>query len=231
MAKVTIPSSLITHSPSREKRRGSGSTVDFDDDCFAHHLRDGYRSLSGSWFRRAFSARKLGAIRLGQVSPWSGNAPSDSHLRTSRPLAAGAGLDMDADTKNPFTEDGFMHLYRRPMSGKARYTWVHWARRISASNVSQPPLWTLNNLSTRSSHRRARSLDTPSEKVDPVSHPFSSSTPASVPDTYNRTIRTVAFDNSCSARPGAYARVESNGCAAMGLSRYRWDEVVVDGGE
>ncbi|KAF2796599.1 hypothetical protein K505DRAFT_373085 [Melanomma pulvis-pyrius CBS 109.77] len=41
---------------------------------------------------------------------------------------------MGSDTVNPFTETSLLDLYRDPNKGKARYTWVHWARRVSASN-------------------------------------------------------------------------------------------------
>jgi hypothetical protein len=151
LASVTVPSNLTVSSPIQEKKsHGSELTVDFDDKFLAERLQDGYQTLAGSWFRRAFSARKLKDIRLSSVNTWSGNPSRPSSQTASGLLAAGTGIDVDSDTKSPFTENSLMYLYHHPTSGKARYTWVHWAQRVAASN------------STRSSvslRRRARSLD------------------------------------------------------------------------
>jgi hypothetical protein len=135
LVKVTVPSSLTASSPIKEKHsKGPAMAVEFDDKLFAERLRDGYRSLAGNWFKRAFSARKLQDIRLAQIDTWSGTCSQSSGQGASGLLAAGAGIDVDTDTKSPFSEDGIMGLYRSPKSGKARYTWVHWAQRVASSN-------------------------------------------------------------------------------------------------
>jgi hypothetical protein len=57
----------------------------------------------------------------------------------------GEGINHTSDTRSPFTEESLMKLYNKPVTGKARYTWVHRARRISASNnlplvkITSPP--------------------------------------------------------------------------------------------
>ncbi|KAF2008521.1 hypothetical protein BU24DRAFT_360144 [Aaosphaeria arxii CBS 175.79] len=124
---------------------GSTADIDFDDKYFAERLRQSYRSLAGGWLRRTLSSRTLKYIELGRVSPWSGysscrdfrSAPSPPPL-FSRLLARGRGrTSVDDDDASPFTEHNLMDLYRNPPSGKARYTWVHWARRLAASNESR----------------------------------------------------------------------------------------------
>jgi hypothetical protein len=135
LVKVTVPSSLTANSPINEKHaKGPAMAVEFDDKFFADRLRDGYRSLSGNWFQRSFSARKLKDIRLTQINTWSGSC-SQPNSQPSGLLAAGAGIDMDADARSPFTEDSLMNLYFHPSSGKARYTWVHWAQRVASTNT------------------------------------------------------------------------------------------------
>lgn len=63
---------------------------------------------------------------------------------------AGAGIELDDDTRSPFTEYNLLTLYHHPASGRARYTWVHWAQRIAASS----------DVSSSSQHgRRTKSLD------------------------------------------------------------------------
>ena len=139
LVKVTVPSSLTTSSPDPEKKKGSSDTVDFDDAFLAERMRAGHRELAGNWFKRTFSARTLRHISLGQVNTWSGAQPQAPNSATSGLLAAGAGLDIEADARSPFTENSLLKLYGTPKSGKARYTWVHWVRRVTASNTSQMP--------------------------------------------------------------------------------------------
>ncbi|KAF1916130.1 hypothetical protein BDU57DRAFT_516034 [Ampelomyces quisqualis] len=151
IVKVIVPGSLTINSPvNSHKEKGNAVTVDFDDKFFAERLREEYRTLAGHWFRRALSARKLKAIRLGRVHTWSGASYPPSRNGASGLLAAGAGIDVDDDTRSPFTEHNLMTLYHRPTSGRARYTWVHWAQRVAASNDAS---------SSSKYHRRARSLD------------------------------------------------------------------------
>lgn len=187
VVKLCVPSSLTASGPAGEGKQ----TVDFDDQYLAKRLHDGHRQLAGSWVRRAFSARKLVAIRLGQISAWSGSAAQDNQRNASGLLATGAGFDLDMDAKSPFTEDSLMSLYRRPKSGKARYTWVHWARRIAAANTRRQ---TLDRQSTQSSRPRARSLDAAAEKRAPSSiHVLGASA-----ETHPDDITTVQFVHSFS---------------------------------
>lgn len=131
-ANIIIPSDLSTTSPDRQQ------TVDFDDKLFAERLRRAHRELAGSWVKRQFSARKLRYIQLAQSSAWSGSSSIATHnTETSRLLALGAGTDTSADAQTPFTEEKLLQLYKHPKTGKARYTWVHWARRVASSNISQ----------------------------------------------------------------------------------------------
>jgi len=118
--------------------------VEFDDKFFADRLRDGYRSLAGNWFRRSFSARILKDIRLGSINTWSGT-PLQPSSQSSGLLATGAGIDVDADARSPFTEDSLLNLYYHPTSGKARYTWVHWAQRVASTNSTQRRKQSANN--------------------------------------------------------------------------------------
>lgn len=134
---------------------------DYDDMHFAQELRGAYARLAGSWVRRAVSARKLRYVRLGRVGAWSGGGCclSQSISPSSRGgcdgrgstctcictctdagtlLAARGGLMSTTATMDgvgtPFTEQALWELYCKPATGDARYTWVHWARRVAASN-------------------------------------------------------------------------------------------------
>ncbi|KAF2108333.1 hypothetical protein BDV96DRAFT_636886 [Lophiotrema nucula] len=157
--RIVIPSSLslslTTRSPERKQKQkqanhhheekatggggGADRTVDFDDKYLALRLRASYRALAGPWLLRALSARTLDRIQIGRLGVWSGDDTSchfhctqASHLRllASHPHA----LDDENDTKTVFTESALLELYKSPEAGKARYTWVHWARRLAASN-------------------------------------------------------------------------------------------------
>jgi hypothetical protein len=186
LENIPIPASLTTSSPDQKtKKRGNevGETktqtdhdsvvLDFDDKFFAERLRAAYTSLSGSWFHHTFPARKLRYVQLGQVSAWSGSssleaydcrASSATHL-----LAAGTGLDINEATHSPFTEQKLMDLYHNPASGKARYTWVHWARRVAASNGSFESL--SSSPSTRSRKSSSGDDETQKTPTTPTSSP------------------------------------------------------------
>lgn len=153
LEQIAIPSSLTATSPDRAGRkiphREKDGPVDFDDMYFAQQLREAYKKLTGSWLRRALSARKLRYIRLADVYVWSGGSSNGvgrgcdggiTHT-SSTILAARDGIDTTPDAQSPFTEHNLMHLYRNPRVGKARYTWVHWAQRLAAANaaMSSPP--------------------------------------------------------------------------------------------
>ncbi|KAF1357938.1 hypothetical protein EJ07DRAFT_126547 [Lizonia empirigonia] len=133
-AKITIPSDLSTTSPNRHR------AIDFDDMYLAECLRQSHCELAGSWAKRHLSARKLRYIRLSQNSAWSDSASNPTHqeVAPSRLLASGAGPGTGEDAR-PFTEEKLMHLYKYPKTGKARYTWVHWARRVALSNTAALP--------------------------------------------------------------------------------------------
>jgi hypothetical protein len=124
-----------------------GPTVDFDDQLFAERLRDAYRSLAGPWFLRVLSVRRLRYIRIGWISVWSGDDSFSNHWFPGKPsstvtslsvsmqtlLAARGGLEIEGGGMSIFTEEGLLKLFRKPASGKARYGWVHWARRVAAT--------------------------------------------------------------------------------------------------
>ncbi|KAF1848423.1 uncharacterized protein K460DRAFT_266582, partial [Cucurbitaria berberidis CBS 394.84] len=168
LVRIDVPSDLTTVSPIRHGRttRNTGE-IEFDDRFFAEQLRAGYHELAGGWFARAFSARKLCRIQLGLASTWSGSTSQDSVRGTAGLLEKGEGIDSCSDTRSPFTEDGLLKLYKKPLAGKARYTWVHWARRVAASNDSRRP--PPSRQSTRPSRRRARSLDSPQMEDEKIS--------------------------------------------------------------
>ncbi|CAO2654292.1 Nn.00g110250.m01.CDS01 [Neocucurbitaria sp. VM-36] len=186
LARIDVPSDLTTASPIRygKKTRSMGE-IDFDDMYFAERLRASHHELAGSWITRTFSARKLRRIQLGQTSTWSGCTSQEPTRGTAGLLARGEGIDIFSDSRSPFTEDGLMKLYAKPTTGKARYTWVHWARRVAASNDSQRPLPLQQYLPTRSSRRRARSLDSPPNEDEKLTlcaylHDESTTTPDTV---------------------------------------------------
>ncbi|KAJ4303488.1 hypothetical protein N0V90_002383 [Kalmusia sp. IMI 367209] len=153
LEQLAIPSGLVTtspephararnasHSPAKEYRNQekAGIAVDFDDMFFALKLRAAYRNLAGPWALRALSARRLRCIRLNRISAWSGAKvrPEPSEGASGELLAARRGLASPSSTSSsPFTEHRLLSLYRRPKTGKARYTWVHWARRVAAANA------------------------------------------------------------------------------------------------
>lgn len=161
LARIVVPSNLVTNNPDRnQKRTKHAGDVEFDDKVFAEQLKAGYHRLVGNWVARALSARKMQHICLGQTSSWSGVV--DQNLDHGMPglLATNEGI-APSEFQSPFTEQGLKQLYCSPKSGQARYTWVHWARRIAASNSSlhNSPPSKLPRM--RSDHRRARSLDCP----------------------------------------------------------------------
>lgn len=128
-AKIVIPSDLATTSPDRCQ------SIDFDDKYLAERMRVAHNEIAGSWVKRCLSARRLRYIRLSQDSAWSESPFNsvESEGGASRLLATGSGTDTENAT---FTENKLMHLYKHPKSGKARYTWVHWARRVASSHAT-----------------------------------------------------------------------------------------------
>jgi hypothetical protein len=153
LERLVVPESLSTRHAGTEKETekrkigdlGKGMMRDFDDEELARRLRDAYRGLAGSWFRRTFSARKLRCIRLARVDVWSGEGPSGVQYRSrSSSGVTGArrmlmarvvrGGSEDMDTQSQFSEKSLWDLYQHPKFGKARYAWVHWARRVASCN-------------------------------------------------------------------------------------------------
>lgn len=79
-------------------------------------------------------ARKLRYICLRQSSAWSETHESVAfhEPNANKLLASGAESDIEDMT---FTEDKLLHLFNHLKSGKARYTWVHWARRVAMAHL------------------------------------------------------------------------------------------------
>jgi hypothetical protein len=131
-ARIIIPNDLATTSSNTRY------SVDFDDKYLAERLRSAHRELAGPWVQRCFSARKLRYICLRQSSAWSeSHEPVALHgINANKLLASGAGSGLEDTT---FTEDKLLHFFRHPKSGKARYTWVHWARRVAMAHLDSKP--------------------------------------------------------------------------------------------
>jgi hypothetical protein len=147
LTQITVPNSLTMKSIEKMsentwKRGRIGSNkngtneIDFDDMLFARQLQDGYRRLNKPCVLRAFSAKKLHAIRIEQVNTWSGTQASGSNGTTSRLLAAHGGFDMETSIGSPFTEQNLLRLFQTPKLGHGRYTWTCWAQRCAAINTS-----------------------------------------------------------------------------------------------
>lgn len=203
LVRVDVPSNLTAKIPGQRGQKSEfGETVDFDDQYFAQRLRAGYHELAGSWFARAFSARTLNCIRLGQFCAWSG-LPSPKAARSiSGLLAMGEGIELSSDLQSPFTENGLMKLYNKPAIGKARYTWVHWSRKITSWDKGNRCLPLEHVPSTLLHNRRTRSLDDTLQKADE----HSSFTPYSS-DARQDAITTIQFVQSLSKRRVLFALV------------------------
>ncbi|KAF2807672.1 uncharacterized protein BDZ99DRAFT_572579 [Mytilinidion resinicola] len=119
-------------------------TLDFDDEVLARQLREGYRKMAEPWWRRLGSARGLGRIGVGRWDGWSGSDGWGDE--EERDLGRGGRLLAARDTSDTFSEAKLWGLFQNPRTGKARYAWVHWARRVAAANQpssssqpAQPP--------------------------------------------------------------------------------------------
>jgi hypothetical protein len=135
ITKIVVPSNLTTSNPDPSNKRKKGAeNIEFDDNFFAERLISAYRELAGSWLRRTLGARKLERIQLGQTCAWSGMSLDDQECYTSGLLSIAGGIPINSQSVSPFTEESLMNLYKKPFTGKARYTWVHWARRVATSN-------------------------------------------------------------------------------------------------
>ncbi|KAM3414398.1 hypothetical protein BST61_g11036 [Cercospora zeina] len=127
---LTIPASN-DYSAIRTNEKGNTeqhtSSHNFDDQDLFHQIHSAYRSLA-SRFLRAFCARSLSRI---VVSSPATRAPEAGHgwllsPRSPRFLAYQGPTDT-------FSEETIMEIYRRPHSGKQRFAFVHWARRLAGS--------------------------------------------------------------------------------------------------
>lgn len=58
-----------------------------------------------------------------------------------------------------FNEENLMRLFLKPKTGEARYTWVHWAQRLSASCSSTPPRDIASSSSASSSPSSSSQLE------------------------------------------------------------------------
>ncbi len=139
MLRIDIPNDLVVSSMTRHGKKGRKyrGQLDFDDEYFALCLQAGYIDLLGNWFTRTLGPRKLKSIQVGRTNKWSGCKWQGTNGTMSRLLAAGSGFHSPGESRSPFTESALFRLYQEPSSGKARYTWVHWARRLAASNVME----------------------------------------------------------------------------------------------
>jgi hypothetical protein len=107
--------------------------LDWDDAHLFTLLRSSYRTLAGHY--RFFSARSLQAIRLSHSSTCGASCLEEPQPR--RPSVGGHTLPKSPRylgskglTYN-FSEHELMKYFRDPELGKARYAWVHWAKRIA----------------------------------------------------------------------------------------------------
>jgi len=135
---IVVPGSLTTTEVCRQGRKWGQrekreAVVDFDDMLLARRLEDGYKKLAGRRILGALSARSFRYIQLAQVSTWSGAQMVVLDNGTGELLAARHGPG-SRDKQTPFTEHDLMHLCKHPETGKACYSWVHWARRVAALN-------------------------------------------------------------------------------------------------
>ena len=118
--------------------RKQAAQIDFDDAFFAHELRKSYFTLSGSFISRTFSASTLSHIRLSQYALWSGTTATTppTHHPLQGLLATSQGHALAHNEATPFNEEALLVLFRKPMSGFRRYSWVSWARKLSSSSSS-----------------------------------------------------------------------------------------------
>ncbi|KAK4614088.1 hypothetical protein CLAFUW4_09325 [Fulvia fulva] len=109
-------------------------SISFDDAELFWQLRDAYKGLAG--VGRFFSARSLKRIVVsGQASRAADAGYGWLHQPRSPRVLAYKGL---TDT---FSEENILQHYRRPVLGKSRYAFVHWAHRLAAAPTpAQTPM-------------------------------------------------------------------------------------------
>lgn len=107
--------------------------LDFDDSHFFRELQSAYHKLAGLF--RFLSARTLQNIQISHSASCNSTCEAElssktcSHTtypRSPRHLAS-QGL------KDSFSEQELLRYFWSPNLGKARYAWVHWAKRLSST--------------------------------------------------------------------------------------------------
>ncbi|KAI8939069.1 hypothetical protein NX059_004908 [Plenodomus lindquistii] len=196
LVSVDVPSSLAVNADHGSKKGRLVGDIEFDDKVFAERLRAGHRQMAGNWVARALSARKLRYIQLGQTGVWSGAVVPNSNFGVSGLLAVGDGTDSSADSRSPFTEDGLMKLFHSPKTGQARYTWVHWARRVATSNQTSHVPSTLEHIANHTSRKGPDSPFRVNEKAN--FGPFADD--AAISNSPSDTMTTIQFVHSLSIR-------------------------------
>ena len=150
LLRIDIPNDLVVNSVGRHGRKGEKyqSYLDFDDEYFAWCLHAGYGGLLGNDIIRKLGARKITSIQVARTKIWSGSRLEDIDGAVSGLLAVGKGLHGPGEPRSPFTEAALFRLYQKPATGKARYAWVHWARRLATSNMVQQEMATVHDKSS-----------------------------------------------------------------------------------
>lgn len=131
---LTIPASndysaVRTSTPGADEKYFTA--VHFDDAELFSQLRKAYKDLSGPI--RLFSARKLTRIAVSGPATRAADAGYGwlAQPRSPRVLAY-QGL---TDT---FSEEKILQHYKKPVLGKSRYAFVHWAHRLAAAPPRTP---------------------------------------------------------------------------------------------
>ncbi|KAK4539237.1 hypothetical protein LTR36_000865 [Oleoguttula mirabilis] len=135
VTSLTIPASndfsAIRSYSGGEKERPF-KAIDFDDAEFFRQLRACYRELSGPM--RFLSARSLARIAVsGPASKAADAGYGWIHQPRSPRVLAYRGL---SDT---FSEEKILQHYRKPVLGRSRYAFVHWAHRLAAAPPVRTP--------------------------------------------------------------------------------------------
>ncbi|KAK5124553.1 hypothetical protein LTR85_001770 [Meristemomyces frigidus] len=135
VTSLTIPASndfSVMRSSSVGEKERHFKAIDFDDAEFFRQLRGCYRELSGPM--RFFSARSLTRIAVsGPASKAADAGYGWIHQPRSPRVLAYKGL---SDT---FSEEKILQHYRKPVLGRSRYAFVHWAHRLAAAPPVRTP--------------------------------------------------------------------------------------------
>lgn len=135
VTSLTIPASngisaMSSYSAGEKERHFKA--IDFDDAELFRQLRGCYHELAGPV--RFFSARSLTRIAVsGPASKAADAGYGWIHQPQSPRVLAYRGL---SDT---FSEEKIMQHYRKPLLGRSRYAFVHWAHRLAAAPPVRTP--------------------------------------------------------------------------------------------